>query len=153
MKFIRDRIRNILRLNDSPQRLALAFALGVFIAFTPTVGLHIISCLFAAWLFRLSKIVVLTAAFVNNPWTIVPIYGFCLWFGIKITGSTIEVPQIEWNSITLTTAYQLLMPYVWPFVVGTLVVGAAVAVLSYAVLYFAITKYKTNERASPDSQA
>ncbi len=153
MRFIQDRIRNILQLNDSPQRLSLAFALGVFIAFTPTVGLHMISCLLVAWIFRLSKIVVLTAAFVNNPWTIVPMYGFCLWFGIKITGSTIEVPRIEWSSITLTTAYQLLKPYVWPFVAGTLVVGIVAAAISYAVIYVAITKIKRNEQTQPDGQS
>ena len=65
MKYITDRIRSLFRLNDTPHRLASAFALGVFIAFSPTIGLHTISCLLLAWVFRLSKLAVLTAAFIK----------------------------------------------------------------------------------------
>ena len=142
MKNIRDRIRGIFHLHDSPSRLALAFAVGVFIAFSPTVGLHTISCFLFAWMFRLSKIVVLSAAFINNPWTIVPLYGFCLWFGIKITGATIAVPDIAWQTLTFTSAYDILRPYLWPFVAGTVVVGAAAAVISYFFIYWAVVRHR-----------
>jgi len=141
-KYIRDRIKNVLQLNDSPNRLALAFALGVFIAFSPTLGLHTISCLVLAWMFRLSKLVVLTATFVNNPWTVVPLYGFCMWFGIKITGSTIATPDIAWHALTLSSAYDILKPYLWPFIAGTTVVGFAAAVISYFIIYWAACRYR-----------
>ena len=145
MKYIRDRIRSLFHLSDSPNKLASAFALGVFIAFTPTIGLHTISCLFFAWLFRLSKLVVLTAAFINNPWTIVPLYGFCLWFGIKITGSDTAIPHIAWHELTFSNAYLILKPYLWPFVAGTLVIGVAAAVVSYGLIYWAAIKHKKTE--------
>src|SRR5512144_3055411 len=102
-RYIQDRIISLFKLNASPHTLALAFALGVFIAFSPIVGTHIITCIFLAWLFRVSKLVVLTASFVNNPWTVVPLYGFCIWFGIKITGTAVTVPRIAWNELTFTT--------------------------------------------------
>jgi uncharacterized protein (DUF2062 family) len=145
MKYIRDRIRSIIHLKDSPNRLASAFALGVFIAFTPTIGLHTISCLFLAWMFRLSKLVVLTAAFINNPWTVVPLYGFCLWFGIKITGSDVSAPHIAWNDLTVTNAYLVLKPYLWPFITGTLVVGAFAAIIAYGIIYWAIMQRRKTE--------
>jgi uncharacterized protein (DUF2062 family) len=140
MKYIRDRIRSLLHLHDSPNKLASAFALGVFIAFTPTIGLHVISCLFFAWVFRLSKIVVLTGAFINNPWTMVPMYGFCLWFGIKITGSDITTPHITWTELTISNAYLILKPYLWPFVVGTLVAGLVAAIIAYGIIYWAVVQ-------------
>jgi len=142
MRHIRDRIRSIFHLKDSPNRLASAFALGVFIAFSPTIGLHTISCLFFAWMFRLSKLVVLTGAFINNPWTIVPLYGFCLWLGIKITGSDIATPHIAWNDLTITNAYLILKPYLWPFTAGTIVVGAVAAIISYGIIYWAILRHR-----------
>ena len=142
MKNIRDRIRGIFQLNDTPNKLALAFAVGVFIAFSPTVGLHTISCFVFAWMFRLSKIVVFTAAFVNNPWTMVPLYGFCLWFGIKITGMTIATPDIAWQSLTFSSTYDILRPYLWPFVAGTLVAGAAASIISYFFIYWAVVRYR-----------
>jgi hypothetical protein len=142
MKYVRDRIRSLFHLNDSPTKLATSFAVGVFIAFSPTIGLHTVSCLFIAWMFRLRKLVVFTAAFLNNPWTMVPLYGFCLWFGIKITGSMIETPDIAWQSLTFTSAYHILRPYLWPFVAGTIVVGAAAAVLSYFFIYWAVVRHR-----------
>ena len=145
MKYIRDRIRSFFHLKDSANRLSSAFALGVFIAFTPTIGLHTISCLFFAWIFRLSKLVVLTGAFINNPWTIVPLYGFCLWFGIRITGSDVATPHIAWNDLTVTNAYLILKPYLWPFIAGTLVVGAVAAIVSYGIMYWAIVQHRKTD--------
>jgi uncharacterized protein (DUF2062 family) len=143
MKNIRDRIRGIFHLHDSPNKLALASAVGVFIAFSPTIGLHTISCLVIAWIFRLSKLVVFTSAtLVNNPWTMVPLYGFCLWFGIKITGTSTATPDIAWNTLTISSAYHILRPYLWPFVAGTVVVGAAAAVVSYFFIYWAVVRHR-----------
>jgi len=142
MKNIRDRIRGIFQLNDSPNQLALAFAVGVFIAFSPTIGLHTISVFFIAWIFRLNKLVVFTAAFVNNPWTMVPLYGFCLWFGIKITGTMTATPDIAWQALTFSSAYDILRPYLWPFVVGTVVAGVAAAITSYFFIYWAVVRYR-----------
>jgi uncharacterized protein (DUF2062 family) len=138
----RDRIRSIFQLNDTPHRLALAFAVGVFIAFSPTFGLHILSCLLVAWAFRLSKLVLITATFINNPWTIVPLYGFCIWFGSKLTGREIGMPQIAWNELTLSSAYAVITPYFWPFITGTLVAGAIAAVISYVLIYWLIVRYR-----------
>jgi uncharacterized protein (DUF2062 family) len=146
MKNIRDRIRGIFQLTDSPNKLALAFAVGVFIAFSPTIGLHTISCFALAWIFRLSTVVVFTAALINNPWTMVPLYGFCLWFGIKITGSTIVTPVIAWQTLTFSSAYHILRPFLWPFVAGTVVVGTAVAILSYFFIYWAVVRYRKTDR-------
>lgn len=142
MKNIRDHIRGIFQLNDSPNMLALAFAVGMFIAFSPTIGLHTISCFALAWMFRLNKIVVITAACINNPWTVVPLYGFCLWFGIKITGTMTAMPDIAWQSLTFSSAYHILRPYLWPFVAGTIVAGAAAAIISYFFIYWAVVRYR-----------
>jgi len=143
MKNISDRIRGIFHLNYSPNKLAAASAVGVFIAFSPTIRLHTISCLVLAWMFRLSKLVVFTTAtIVNNPWTMVPLYGFCLWFGIKITGSMIETPDIAWQSLTFSSAYHILRPYLWPFVAGTVVAGTIAAILSYFFIYWAVVRYR-----------
>jgi hypothetical protein len=147
MKYIRDRVRSILALDDPPEKLALAFSLGVFVAFTPTIGLHTLSCLLLAWIFRVSKIVTLTGSFINNPWTIVPLYGFCLWFGIKITGSSASSPHIAWNEIGFSNAYLILKPFLWPFIAGTLVLGVVVSVISYFLFYGAAIRYRKIQKS------
>jgi hypothetical protein len=149
-KYLQDRFRALLRLDDPPHELALAFALGVFVAFSPTIGLHTLSCLALGWLFRLNKLVILTAAFINNPWTIVPLYGFCIWFGVKLLGGGVAVPQIPWGELNLTNSYLILKPYLWAFIAGTLVVGAVVAFLSYFLVHAVVVRYRKLEKPRRD---
>lgn len=143
MKYIRDRIRAVLELDDPPDRIALAAAIGIFIAFTPTLGLHTISCLLLAWAFRVSKFVALTSSLVMNPWTMVPLYSFCLWFGIRITGSEVAVPAIAWNELTFSGFFSVVRPYLWPLAAGTLFIGAVSALVSYVVVYRAVLRFRS----------
>ncbi|MDH5496837.1 MAG: DUF2062 domain-containing protein, partial [Nitrospira sp.] len=68
-------LRQVLHLQESPQRTALAFALGIFIAFSPAYGLHTAMVALCTWLFGLNFLALLAGAFVNNPWTIILILG------------------------------------------------------------------------------
>jgi len=141
-RYIRERLHAIVKLSDPPHRLALAFALGIFIAFSPTIGLHMISCLAIGWLFRLNTLVIITASLVNNPWTMVPLYGFCTWFGLKITGQHASVPRISWNELTLANSYEVLKPYLWSYVAGTLILGSIAACISYFAFHAAVVHYR-----------
>ena len=116
--------------------------MAVFIAFSPWLGLHIISALFLSWLFRLNKVVVLTGSFVNNPWTIVPMYAFCLWFGVKVTGADVAVPEIAWGSLGIRELYDVLVPFLWPYLAGTMIIGAVAAVLTYFGFFWAIKRFR-----------
>ncbi len=145
-KYIRDRLHALVKIDDPPHKLALAFALGVFVAFSPTIGLHVLTCLVLGWIFRLNKLVILTASFINNPWTIVPLYGFCVWFGIRITGENVAVPHIAWNELSFSNSYLVLKPYLWSFVAGTLILGTAAAFISYFLFYWFVMRYRKADR-------
>jgi len=145
-RYVRERLRGLMQFDETPRRLALAFALGVFIAFSPWLGLHIVSAVALAWLFRLNKVVVVTASLLNNPWTIVPMYVFCLWSGIRITGQDIALPEIDWGRLGFGDLFTVLRPFLWPFVAGTLVVGTVAAVLSYFLFAWAVRRYRRLEQ-------
>ncbi|MHB8843572.1 MAG: DUF2062 domain-containing protein [Nitrospirota bacterium] len=144
-KYLRERLHAIIKLDEPPHRLALAFSVGVFIAFSPWLGLHIVSALAIAWVFRLNKVVVLTASFINNPWTIVPMYAFCLWFGVRITGGAAAVPDIAWSTLGFRDLFSVLLPFLWPFAAGTVVIGAAASVLSYGIILWLVKRYRRGE--------
>lgn len=151
-RYVRDRLRELLKLDEPPHRLASAFALGTFIAFSPWIGLHIASAVFLAWILRLNKVVVLTASFINNPWTIVPMYAFCLWFGVQITGSGSDIPQVDWKALEFRDIFGVLKPFLVPYVVGTLVIGTASAVAGYYLFLWAVKKYRRQEaQCAPDA--
>jgi len=145
-RYVRERLRGLVQFDEPPRRLAAAFALGIFIAFSPWLGLHIISAVALAWLFRLNKVVVITASLLNNPWTIVPMYVFCLWSGIRITGQDASLPEIAWDRLGFSDIFTVLKPFLLPFIAGTIVVGAIAAVISYVIFAWAVKRYRRSEK-------
>ena len=118
-------------MDGSPHRASLAFAIGVFIAFAPHLGLHTLSAVGLAWVLRLYLPIMLAGAFVNNPWTIFPLYGFCLGVGNYLLGNGFQCFPDEFSSAELLE-FAKNSPV--PFVVGTLSVGMAASVPTYFLL-------------------
>ncbi len=141
---LRTHLAHILNLRESAHRTALAFALGVVIAFSPTYGLHTLSTVFCAWAFRLNFIAIMAGSLINNPWTLVPILGLTFWVGFKITGTPTD--SFDWEnfdlSLGLGSFYQQVMPYVLSFVAGHLVLSVLGGMLSYPLAYFLISRYR-----------
>ncbi|QPD03418.1 MAG: hypothetical protein Nkreftii_001192 [Candidatus Nitrospira kreftii] len=136
-------LRQVLHLQESPQRTALAFALGIFIAFSPAYGLHTAMVALCTWLFGLNFLALLAGAFVNNPWTIIPILGVTYWTGALLLGRT-DVPTFDWHDLSFSGIYDQVLPYAGPFVLGGLVLSVLGALLSYPVAYFFLVKYRHN---------
>jgi uncharacterized protein len=90
---LRSAFRRLLALDDPPERTALAFAVGVFIAFSPLLGLHTILATALAFLFRFNKIAIYAGTFVNNPFlTLVPIVVSSYALGALIMGRPVALP-------------------------------------------------------------
>lgn len=134
-------LRQVLHLRESPQRTALAFALGVFIAFSPAYGLHTVMVVLSTWLFGLNFVALMAGAFVNNPWTVVPILGATYWTGAELMGRT-DVPEFNWQDLSFSGIYQQVLPYAIPFMVGGLVLSVVGALLAYPAAYALISKYR-----------
>ena len=89
----RSTFRRLLALDDPPERTALAFSIGVFIAFSPLLGLHTILATLVAFLFRFNKIAVYTGAFINNPFlTLIPIIISSYAIGAFLLGRPLRIP-------------------------------------------------------------
>jgi uncharacterized protein (DUF2062 family) len=127
-------LSQILRVDDTPHRLALTFAIGVFIGISPFIGLHAVLALAVAWIFRLNKVVILGGAFINNPWSIIPIYTFSTWIGTVVLGTDLGITDVDWHSVTLATFVSDLSNLIMPFIVGTTVVGSITAIFSYVIV-------------------
>ncbi len=69
-------LRFLLSLRGTPESVGLGFALGVFVACTPTVGLHLILAAALATLFRASRPAALLSSCLSNPATFTPLYMF-----------------------------------------------------------------------------
>jgi len=147
-KRLGDWLRFILHTDDTPPRAALAFAIGVFIAWTPILGFHTLLALAIAFLFGLNRVAVLAGTFVNNPWTFVPIYTTAGWLGSLLTGSKVSLPRLEGK--TWSHVFDFLAqcrPWIVPLTTGTLVLGSACALLSFPIVLYGIRWYRTLRQA------
>ncbi|HEY0406707.1 MAG TPA: DUF2062 domain-containing protein [Pyrinomonadaceae bacterium] len=86
-------LRRLLAIDDPPERTALAFSIGVFIAFSPFLGLHTIMATALAFAFRFNKIAIYAGTFVNNPFlTLVPIILASYAAGAFVLGRPLRLP-------------------------------------------------------------
>jgi uncharacterized protein (DUF2062 family) len=138
---LRSLFGRILHLRESPHRTALAFAVGIFIAFSPTYGLHTALVVFCTWAFGLNFLALFAGAFINNPWTLVPILGATFWTGTLIVGDG-GLPPLTWDDLSPGGIYRQVLPYAVPFFVGGVVLSILGAVIAYPVAYYLIAKYR-----------
>ena len=143
---IRSAIRNLLNLDDPPERTALAFAIGTFIGFSPLLGLHTILVAVVSVVWRLNKLAVLTGSFLSNPWTIAPIVGASWAIGRLIIGSPpVELPQASLSAL-FTTEFWRLITAQWrqllPYGVGATILSIVCSVISYPLMLYILRHYR-----------
>jgi len=135
--------RRLLALDDPPERTALAFSIGVFIAFSPFLGLHTVLATLIAFLFRFNKIAVYCGTFINNPFlTLVPIIIASYAIGAFVLGRPLKIPdagvELLKHPHLLTASYyrelfQHSWDIVWPFTIGGMVLSVVCSLIAYPV--------------------
>lgn len=139
----------------SPKVLALSFCFGVYIAFCPFVGFHTIMVIGLSWLLSLNFAVTLASSiFVNNPWTMVPIYSIDYFFGtwvFKIFG----IDPVASNPTWMNFFNQTLFKYTgvsgisfWAFMLGGNLLGLLISVILYPVAKRAFERIANKSRQS-----
>lgn len=137
---LKDRIKQVILTNDSPQKVALSFAIGVFIGMSPFLGLHTIMGIAIAWVCKLNKFVTIVGVYITNPWTIVPIYTFSTWVGAKTIGFKQILPDINWNEASFYHILTEMQNLLLPFFIGTTLVGFVSGLAGYIIVYIYIRK-------------
>lgn len=125
----------------TPKKLALACAMGIFIAFWPFIGLHWLLTIIIAWTFRLNIAVIYAAAHVvNNPLTMVPLYladyAVGLWVCNFFWGSTLVEKNPSWMQWLNVKLSCLGIPNLslWAFLIGGHILALIVSIVAYPFL-------------------
>ena len=141
LESLRQRLAIVLHLQETPHRTALAFAAGVFIAFAPHYLFHTASVVLFAWLFRLNYVAVFLGSIVNNPWTLIPILAASLYTGLFLVGES-SPTTVEWEQLTMDNIFDMLPPYLIPFLIGACTLAVIASLLAYPVMRWTITRYR-----------
>jgi uncharacterized protein (DUF2062 family) len=136
-------VRSVETNAGTPRQTAAALALGVFLSFSPFLGLQILIGIAAAFALRLSRVAVLVGLCANLPWIMLPWYGLTTAGAAAVLGISKEVDiTAKLGELLSVPIYQpafwgrtsdLISAFFWPFVMGPTVGAAVLAVLAYAV--------------------
>lgn len=134
-------MKEILSLDAHPAHIAAGFAVGVFISFTPFFAFHTLIAIAAAFLFRLNKLTCITGAWVNTPFTVVPVLGISYKLGRVLRG----LPAIELKLRGLE--WQHIKPHATSLLLGTSILGFGAAVIAYFVCYYMVVRFREKDEA------
>jgi uncharacterized protein (DUF2062 family) len=139
--------KRILRLSGSPHAIALGFAIGMFIAWSPLFGLHYVIAVAAAFLLRGNVIATVLATTIGNPLTLPALWAADFKVGELVLGGhharrlAFDLPQsIAHKSL------DAILPIVKPIFVGSIPLGLITGFISYFVVRAAVQAYQEARR-------
>jgi uncharacterized protein len=144
--------RRLLAIDDPPERTALAFSIGVFIAFSPFLGLHTILATLIAFVFRFNKVAIYSGTFLNNPpLTLVPIIVASYAVGAFFMGRPLRIPPegvaLLKNPHLLTGDYYRKLFFqsldiVEPFALGGMILSVVCSLIAYPLTLRALRRVR-----------
>jgi len=129
-------IKKLVRVDDSPKRIARGVAIGVFWGIIPTFGFAILFSLPTAVLFRANKFSAILGTFVANPFTTPFIYAFEYKIGELILRAT--PLAFSWGLFRLENLLKLGRS----LLVGGSVLAIGIALITYFSTFRIILRYK-----------
>lgn len=135
------------RLPDSPERIALGFACGVYASFTPFFGFHFVVAAALAWVIRANVFASAIGTFVGNPLTFPFIAAASLEMGELIMGVPIRV---DFGGLGFREMVDMLMNnitgIVLPYFVGGLIPGLITSVGFYFLIKPVVATYQRRRK-------
>lgn len=131
----------------SSHKIALGFSFGVFVSFTPYMGLHGLVAIALARLFKASIAASIIGTIVGNPWTFPLIWAWSAKLGNFILYDR-HIPHkpLNLNSLSFDKVYDNFSMYwdvyLYPMTVGGIPTGILAALAFYFILKYQIDKYR-----------
>ncbi len=147
--------KRVLRLKATPHAIAAGFSAGVFAAFSPILGGHILMALAIAYCISGNMAAAALGTAVANPLTFPMIWAGTYEVGRLLIGA----PGGEGarkgigEALSSMDVAAIWKPYLEPMLIGSLILGALFGVMAYFILYTAVKGYQANRRKGGTGQA
>jgi hypothetical protein len=136
MKYFEKLKDYIIRFNKkglSPAEIAFAVALGNFIGFIPIIGTHTVIAIGLSYILRLNTLIVFLGTQISNPIS----FPFQIFISAEIGNLILHGRFLE---IKFSRDISYLNHYIWPIIVGGLVLGIVVSGLSFFLIKYFLNK-------------
>ena len=144
-------VYRVLSLDDTPHRIALGVAIGMFVTWTPTIGFQMLLTVGLSWLFRANKVVGVPFVWISNPLTIIPIYLPAYYIGCWVLGKEPDAVEkineaVKWGnegwSEKVSHWFSTIGSIFWELWLGSLMLAGIVGFISYFIIYYMVIAYR-----------
>jgi uncharacterized protein (DUF2062 family) len=142
----------LLHTHDTPTRTAAAFALGVFLGFSPLLGLHTVLGLALAFVLGLNRVAVILGVYSNLPWLVPAYYTLTTLAGAAVLGVKVQPRALEeamravsaapWSWGELSELARRMAPLLGAYVLGSTVGAVLLAAIAYRVSLAVIVAHR-----------
>lgn len=135
----------LFRINDTPQRIAIGFGLGVFSGVLPGTGP--IAALFLAFIFRVNRASALLGSILTNTWISIVAFLMAVRAGALLTGIRYQdvrsqweifIKDFRWDRLLSLSVYKII----GPVLLGYLFVSLCMGICCYGAVIGALSYYK-----------
>jgi hypothetical protein len=141
----------LFRINDSPQKIALGFGLGVFLGILPGTGP--IAALFLAFLLRVNRAGALLGSLLTNTWLSIATFMLSIKVGSVIMQMNLQDVHQGWTLFSknfrwLDLCKLSILKVILPVMLGYFVVAFCAGFFIYLIMLIIITSVKHGTCAS-----
>jgi uncharacterized protein len=119
-------------ISAEPRKVAMGYALGIFLAASPLIGLKVFIAIALTFIFKWNKVAAIIGVFHINPLTGPIFYGFSFLVGNTVLGSDVSF-DFTWP-ITIKTLYEIVTANSMVFMsllTGGIILGLPLAIAAY----------------------
>jgi|TARA_R110002126_G_scaffold13118_7_gene57206 uncharacterized protein (DUF2062 family) len=151
LRTLRYMMCRILRLSDSPYRIAGGMAMGASISFTPIVGTHILQAFLFSFFIRTNYFAAMIGTVVGNPWTFPFMWYVSYQLGVAIFALfgmpvALDLPEglTLWQSVDM--ALHQPLDLFLPWMVGGYMLAALTWPVFFVVFFILVQRIKHMQR-------
>jgi len=132
----------IFRINDTPQRIAVGFALGVFAGIIPGTGP--IAAFFLAFIFKVNRAAALAGSLLTNTWLALVTFILAIKLGSVILNldwqNVLGNYNLLINDFSFWKFAQSFIEIVFPVIIGYFIIGLILGIFSYFLTLLIINR-------------
>ena len=128
----------LIRVKDSKDKLAIGFACGSMVSFSPFIGFHFFLAVIFAYILRGNIVASLIGTFVGNPFT----FPFIWIFIYKVGNIFFKNDQNFSLELTFQSLFNQGYDILIPMMIGSLIVSIPIWFISYFTVKFLMTSFK-----------
>ncbi|WP_421723453.1 DUF2062 domain-containing protein [Bauldia sp.] len=137
--------KRVLRLSASPHAIALGFAAGVLVSWTPLFGLHFIMAIVIAFLMGGNAIAAFFGTAVGNPIT----FPFMWWLSYTVGSHILALgpgaPKLPLGNLA-EASWSEILAVLPPMLLGAVPLGLVSGTLAYFIVRGAVRAYQAARR-------